>query len=533
MSDDAPLIAIEHLTLKPSKDAPPLLEDFSLAVMAGQTAILLGEADSGKLALLKLLANVRERGERLMGTIRFGIGESYDLSREFTITPRTAFLTGPYAAALNPHATALPQLIRVVARKKHISPEDARAELTASLARLPGAPQLSILDALPGTIAPEALASGLFAAALAQSPQLLLADDPLTQLSPSHARAYAEVLLAEQKKLGFAMIYAAQNAESAKLLNSNVVVLKNGQIVEQGSVARLMAAPQQAYTQALFRVVAGRAKEVAAQVGRTAPRGEALLQMRNVQLLSQPKSSRDVLNFELRRGASLALVGEKGSGRHALARALIGLDPVAKGNVIFDQVDISILGEAMMARLRRRVAFITGDDNALDDRMTIHDTVAEPLRTNLHAPRDVLARNRDAALKRVGLAALDGNIGVAMLSTFDKRRLQVARAVVSSPSLAVIDEPLRGLDAFAQSVVIDLLRTLREQEGPALLLITSDFSLARAFCDDAMVFRDGAVIERGPISAMLRNPKEKHTKKLIDAVAAGPVGGLSQAPAPV
>ena len=532
MSDDAPLIAVEKLTLKPSKDTRASLEDFSLAVLAGQTVILLGEADSGKFALLKLLANVRERGEKLSGTIRFGIGESYDLAREFTITPRTAYLTGPYAAALNAHATALSQFIRVVERKRKVSADNARAELSGALARLPGAPQLSVLDAPPGTIAPEALASGLFAAALAQSPQLLLADDPLTQLSPSHARAYAEVLLAEQKKRCFSMIYAAQNVESAKLLNSNVVILKNGRIVEQGSVARLATAPQQAYTQALFRVVAGRAKEAAAQMGRTS-RGEALVRVRNVKLASQPKQSRDVLNFELRRGASLALVGERGSGRHGLVRALIGLDPVAKGHVVFDQVDIGILGEAMMARMRRRVAVVTGDDAALDDRMTIDDTVAEPLRANLHAPRDVLVRNRDAALKRVGLAALDGNMNVAALSTFDKRRLQVARAIVSAPSLAVIDEPLRGLDAFAQSVVIDLLRSLREQEGPAFVLITSDFGLARAFCEDAMVFKDGLVIERGPISAMLRAPKESHTKKLIDAVAAAPANGLSQASAQV
>lgn len=533
MSDNAPLIALDKVTLRPSKNASAVLDDVSVGVHAGQTLILLGDADSGKVALLKLLANVRERSEVLSGTIRFGIGESYNLARDFTITPQTAYLTGPYAGALNPHATAIFQLIRVVARKKNISTDAARAELSSALARLPAAPQLSALDALPGTIAPEALASGLFAAALAQSPQLLLADDPLTQLTPSHARAYAEVLLAEQKKHNFAMIYAAQNVESAKLLNCDVAVLKNGKIVEQGPVARLMMKPQQAYTQALFRVVASRAKEVAAQIGRNASRGGALLQVRNVKLPSQPKSAREPLNFELRRGASLALIGEKGSGRHTLARVLLGLDPVATGQVIFDLVDIGILAEPMMAHMRRRVAFVTGDDEALDSRMTIYDTVAEPLRANLHAPRDVMAQNRDAALKRVGLAALDGNIGVASLSVFDKRRLQVARAIVSAPSLVVVDEPLRGLDAFAQSVIIDLLRTLREQEGPALLLITSDFGLARAFCDDAMVFKGGAVIERGPILAMLRAPKEPHTKKLIDAVAAAPANGLSRAPVQV
>ena len=528
-----PFLRIDKLTLQFARAPGAALEDFSLVLGAGETIVLLGENGSGKEALLRLLAGVRERKQRASGEIQFGSAASQSFERAVTITPRTAYLTGPYAAALNPHVPALSQFVRIIGRKRNATVSEARTELSLALQRLPGAPAIDALDTLPGFIAPEALACGLFAASLAQSPQLLLADDPLTQLSPSHARAFADVLLSEQKKLGFAMIYAAQSVESARLLNSNVVVMRAGRIVEEGPMVRLLAAQSQPYTQTLFRVVAASAKEVPSQMQRIHPRGDALLQVRNLKLASQPKQSRDTLNFELRRGASLALIGEQGSGRRALARALLGLDPLTAGRVIFDQVDIGILNERMMSRLRRRVAFITGDDEALDARMTIDDTVAEPLRAHLHLPRDALVRNRDAALKRVGLAALDGSMGVSSLSVFDRRRLQVARAIVSAPLLAVIDEPLRGLDAFAQSVIADLLRSLHDQEGPAFLFITSDFGLARSFCEDALVFKDGQVIERGPISAMLRAPKELHTKKLIDAVAAAPENGLSQAPAPV
>jgi peptide/nickel transport system ATP-binding protein len=256
---------------------------------------------------------------------------------------------------------------------------------------------------------------------------------------------------------------------------------------------------------------------------RSAARGEPLLRVQGVQLVTRGKpSARDKLNFELRRGASLALIGEIGSGRRALARALLGLDRVAGGRIVFDQVDIGVLNAAMMARLRRRVAFITGDDDALDPRMTIFDTVSEPLRAHLAMPRDLMAHNRDAALKRVGLAALPGSRTVASLSLFDRRRLQIARAIVSQPLLAVIDEPLRGLDAFAQSVVRDLLRNFRSNEGPALLVVTSDFGLARAFCEDGFVFNEGRVVERGPILTLLRAPQDPHTRKLLEAVAVLP-----------
>jgi peptide/nickel transport system ATP-binding protein len=295
-------------------------------------------------------------------------------------------------------------------------------------------------------------------------------------------------------------------------------------------VARLASGQTHSYTQTLFR---GSAPEERPLPDRSAARGEPLLRVQAVQLGPRGKvKSRDVINFELRRGASLALIGEIGSGRRSFVRALLGMDPVAAGRVVFDQVDIGVLSPVMLARLRRRVSFITGDDDALDPRMTISDTVSEPLRAHLAMPRDLIAHNRDAAMKRVGLAALPGNRTVASLPLFDRRRLQIARAIVSQPLLAVVDEPLRGLDAFAQSVVRDLLRNFRSNEGPAMLFVTSDFGLARAFCEDGFVFKDGRVVERGPMATLLRTPQDPHTRKLLEAVAALPGAERAEPPAP-
>jgi peptide/nickel transport system ATP-binding protein len=121
-------------------------------------------------------------------------------------------------------------------------------------------------------------------------------------------------------------------------------------------------------------------------------------------------------------------------------------------------------------------------------------------------------------LKRVGLASLDGARVVASMSAFDKRRLQVARAIVSAPLLAVIDEPLLGLDAFAQTIMREVLTDFRVTQGPAFLVITSDFTVAQALAEDAMVFHDGKLVERGAIVDILRSPSEDATKALIAAV---------------
>jgi ABC-type microcin C transport system duplicated ATPase subunit YejF len=185
--------------------------------------------------------------------------------------------------------------------------------------------------------------------------------------------------------------------------------------------------------------------------------------------------------------------------------------------VVFDAVDIGVLSHSMMSRLRQRVAVIAGADDVLDSRLTVRDTVSEPLRASLNLPQHLVAGYRDRALKRVGLSSLSGDFPVSRLSAFDKRRLQVARAIVAAPVFALIDEPLRGLDAFAQSVVLDLLRNFREEEGPAFLVITADVSVAQALAGEAMIFKDGRVIERGPLAEILRAPKEPYTQALIEA----------------
>ncbi|MGN6514487.1 MAG: ATP-binding cassette domain-containing protein [Rhizomicrobium sp.] len=524
MSETTPLLRIRELTVR--RAGATEVENLSLTLDPGGTLTVLGESGSGKGAVLRLLARRLRKDEEVQGTIQIRDGEIRSLAERTVQDLRVAYLPGPHRPVLNPHASVLSQLSLIVARKLRQPKASARAELVLALERLPGAPPVEALDHPPEFVAPELLATAFLAAAMAQTPELLLADDPLGELSPTHARALAAALQAEQKRLNFALLYSAASTEAAGLLGGNMIVLRSGRVVEEGPVARLATAQSHAYTQTLFRAMSPDAQS------RPPARGEPLLRVHGVQLAPRGKS-RDVLNFELRRGASLALVGEIGSGRRSLARALLGLDAVAAGRIVFDQVDIGILNRAMLARLRRRVAFVTGDDDALDPRMTIFDTVTEPLRS-LAMPRELAAHNRDVALKRVGLAALPGSRTVASLAPFDRRRLQIARAIVSQPLLTVIDEPLRGLDAFAQSVIRDLLRNFRSNEAPAFLFITSDFGLARAFCEDAFVFQEGRIVERGPIATLLRAPQDPHTRKLIGAVSAGPVAAAPppEPPAP-
>jgi peptide/nickel transport system ATP-binding protein len=506
-----PLLGLKDITITRNGDARAELDRFSLAVERGETVIMLGEADAGKDALMRALAGAPLPGEIISGSVQFGIGAATDAAAMSQPPVRLAYLPGPAARPLSAHATAATQLARVVARKISIPRASAYSELGMVLQRLKGAPPVDALERSPAALDPDVLAWGLMAAAFAATPELLLIDHFLVGLPPTSARALARAIVAEQERQRFAILYNAMSTEVARWLGGRLIVMRHGRIVEEGPVSRLATSQSHAYTQTLLRPAV---PIVIKQTAARGARGQAVVQAIGITLKSSEK-----LTFELRRAGSLALIGERGSGRHALARQLIGLERIETGRVVFDQVDIGVLSETMMSRLRRRVAVIAGADDVLDPRLTVSDTVSEPLRATLDLPGRLMAGYRDSALKRVGLSSLNGELPVARLSVFDRRRLQVARAIVSAPVIAIVDEPFRGLDAFAQSVMRDLLRSFRTEEGPAFLVITSDVTVAQTLAEDAMVLKGGHVIERGTLADILGGPKHAYTRSLIEAAS--------------
>jgi peptide/nickel transport system ATP-binding protein len=519
MSEPRPIVAVSELGVV--REGAAELESLSFRLVAGETLLLLGDASSGKDAFLRALLGQLRRGEELRGTIRFGDGPAEVTAIRENPGIRTVYLPGAAEQPLNPHASVASQLARVVARR-HGSPRaSATEELRIALERLPGAPAFTELDKRPGEMDALSLTWALLAAALAQTPDLLVADHTLGDLTPRAIKTVTAALMAEQKRVGFALIYAARGLRTAAQLKSRMIVLRQGKVVEEGDYAKLAGGQSHAYTRTLFKALP-RTVSAPSAVARAALRGEPLLQVHALDLTgrkAQAARGRDGISFELRRGAALALIGEEGSGRRALVRALLGLDS-ANGRVVLDHVDMGILSAEMTARMRRRIAFIAGNDEPLDPRMTLWDTVEEPLRAHLRLPREMVAGHREAALKRVGLASYDGRRPVGTLPPFDKRRLQVARTIVSTPFLCVIDEPLRELDAFAQSILIELLEDLRRQEGPAFLVVTADVAVAQLLAEDALILKDRRVVERGALRDILANPKDTETKALIDAAKA-------------
>ena len=520
------LLEIRDFTTTKPDAASPELERFSLALTAGETVVLLGEAGCGKDAVLRLLSGSLERSEALSGTIRFGEGERLAAARRPHNPLHYAYIPAAAQHPLSPKARVSAQLVRVIAHKLSCPLGAAREELRLSLERLPGAPAFASLERLPGELDMVTLSWGLTAAALAITPELVLCDHAFADITPVAARTLTDALLAGQKKLGFAILYAARIPQVVARLGGRTIVLHHGRIVEEGDAGHMLGGQTHSYTRSLFRALP---QPDADRLKRASPRGEPLLQVQGLALQGEKRlRARDALSFELRRGASLALVGEDGSGRRGLARAVLGLDR-RPGRILFDAVDLNLLSEGMISRLRRRIAFVTSAEDVLDPRMTLWDAVDEPLRAYLKLSRELTAGYREAALKRVGLASFDGHRAIATLPPFDRRRLQIARAIVAAPLLVVVDEPLRGLDAIARATIRELLAEFRVEQQAAFLVITGDFAVARALADDVMVFDHGRVIERGSVRDVLRSPREGVTRALIEAAEFGPLPRAAEA----
>jgi peptide/nickel transport system ATP-binding protein len=508
------LVDLSELTV--TRGGTTVLDRLSLRLEPGESAILLGEEGCGREAVVRVLGGFPDKADAVSGTITFAATPPRPAAKRQKPPIRIAYLPSPLAGPLSPHASVLRQLVHIIARQLGAPFGSAREELRLALERFPTAVTPELLDAKPDRLDPVTLAIGLLAAVSAQTPDLVLADHPFADLGPAAVRLLMTLFKAEHARLGYALIYSTGGLQAAARLGGRVLVLRTGRVVEEGDAIRLMGAHAHAYTKTLFKALPRLNRDPPKP--RTAHRGQPLLQVHGLSFKSKTPM-RDGLTFELRRNASLALVGEAGSGRRAMLRALLGFDKAPSGKVLFDAVDLYRLSEAMASRIRRRIAFVTGDDDCLDPRMSIHDTVDEPLRAHLDLTRDLIAGYRDAALKRVGLASHDGNRSVASLSLFDRRRLQVARAFVGAPLLVVVDEPLKGLDAFAQTIMREVLIDFRATQESAFLVMTSDLTVAQALADEALVFHDGKVVERGSIAHLVRDPKHDATKALIEAVS--------------
>jgi peptide/nickel transport system ATP-binding protein len=364
----------------------------------------------------------------------------------------------------------------------------------------------------------------LIGIALALEPALVIADEPTSALDVTVQRRVLDLLDDVTARAGSAVLFITHDLAVAADRADRVVVMKDGEIVEQGPTAQVLGAPSHPYTRALLAAAPQLAvvtpREPVPDLG-AAPLLEVLSVSKSFRLpghAGRTVQAVDDVSLSIPRGGAFGLVGESGSGKSTVARLVLQLTAADSGTVLLDGAPISdATGRAL---LRRRSQLVHQNPYAsLDPRFTVAAIVDEPLRSHRVGSR---AQRRDRVvelLEQVALGTSYANRRPGELSGGQRQRVAIARALALEPELLVLDEPTSALDVSVQAQILALLDRLRRERGLTYLFISHDLAVVRRIAHRVGVMRDGALLELASTEELFASPREDYTRELLAAVA--------------
>ncbi len=509
------VLAIERLSVR--YGARIVLDDVSLQVAAGEIVALVGPSGSGKSTLAAAALALLPPSARATGTVRIGGADlaAMDEARLGEVRGGgVGMVFQDPASALNPALTIGRQIGETIARHQRLGRAAIAAEVRALLARVG-------LDVPPDRY-PHTLSGGqrqrvCVAIAIAAGPALLIADEPTAALDPIAQAGIVALLAGLARERGMALLLVSHDLALVAGIADRLAVLDGGRVVEHGPARLLLDRPGSAV---LADMVAASRTPLAV---RPPPAGAPLLRVAGVTrsypvggLLGRRRfTALDGVDLEVARGETLAVVGESGSGKSTLARLVLGLDMPDRGEITLDGMPWRGAPRA----LRRQAQAVFQDPAAsFDPLQSVARIVAEPLHLLDRRPspgeRDRLVVE---ALAHVGLPAEAAVLRPAHFSGGQRQRIALARALILSPALVVLDEALSALDMTLRAEIVALLVRLQAELGLAFLFISHDLRLVRGFADRVLVLRRGRVIEHGPAEQVLTRPRDPYTAALIAA----------------
>ncbi|HWT14729.1 MAG TPA: ABC transporter ATP-binding protein [Patescibacteria group bacterium] len=500
----AALLSIRALSVR-YRSGGGVLHDIGFDLARGECLAVLGESGSGKSTLARTLLGLLPAGAQSQGRVQFD-GVPVDAAGQERLRGRRiAMVFQDAAASLHPLRRVGVQIAEAL----------RRAASTRSVAEALREVGLDAAATL-ATRHPHELSGGqrqrvMIALALASSPQLLIADECTSALDPLAARGILDLLVRLRSERGLALLFISHDLHAVRRIADRVLLLHRGRVDTCTDRSAFFADPPSPYARSLL---------AAAVRGDTPPltAGEAWLQ---VQSLSADYDRRPALrdvSFDLPRGAALGVIGASGSGKSTLARVLLALQRGHARALMVAGADPLQLGRAARKAWRRRVQIVFQDPgNALDPRMSVADTLCEPLR--LHGIGDRSSQSLRVAelLAAVQLDAALASRLPHQLSGGQKQRVAIARALALDPEVLVCDEAVSALDVSVQAGILALLHNLQRARALTLIFISHDVDAVRALCDRLLVLEHGRVVEQGATADVLRDPRHPHTRALLAA----------------
>jgi microcin C transport system ATP-binding protein len=505
----------------------------------GETVALVGESGSGKSVTALATVSLLPDSALVTGSVRYNGAEMVGAAEPELRRVRgndISFIFQEPMTSLNPLHTIQTQLGESLALHQGLTGDAARARIIELLNKVGIREAESRLDAYPHQLSGGQRQRVMIAMALANGPDLLIADEPTTALDVT-IQAQILKLLADLKRTeGLSLLFITHDLGVVRRIADRVCVMQGGEIVEQGPAAQIFAAPQHPYTQKLLAAEPkGRPDPVAAdapEIVRTEglrvwfPIHRGFLR----RTVGYVKAVNDA-TLSVRAGETLGIVGESGSGKTTLALAILRLIP-STGPVVFLGQDLQSRHGRELRDLRRNLQIVFQDPfGSLSPRMTVEQIIAEGLGVHGVEPgRDKRQMVADI-MTEVGLDPAAMGRYPHEFSGGQRQRIAIARAMILRPKLVVLDEPTSALDMTVQVQIVDLLRSLQRKWGLAYLFISHDLRVVRALAHKVIVMKDGDVVEAGVGAQVFENPQHAYTQALLAAAFGLSEGqaGLGQA----
>jgi peptide/nickel transport system ATP-binding protein len=531
-----PLLSIEDLRVEfPGQADRPAVDGVTIAVAAGELVGIVGESGSGKsMTLSSCIGLVPEPGRIVGGAVRLAGRDLVGLPERDLRALRgreVGMILQDPMTSLHPSITVGRQLTNVVHDHQDVGRSEAvrRAVAAMEMAGIPNA-----TDRLG--VYPHQLSGGLrqrvmIAMATVNRPRILLADEPTTALDVTVQAQILDLLAELNREAGITVVLVTHNFGVVAGLCERTIVMRSGQVLEDGPTERVFRAPAHEYTRALLDAVP-RVDVVPDRTGRPAPSAEPetilachelTRSFTSTPLLGARKQVDAMrgISLAVQRGETLGLVGESGAGKTTLARTLVRLDEPTSGRLEFRGEDVTHAQERGLRAFRRQIQMVFQDPySSLNPRWSVERIVSEPLHFHGLADKSTAPARASELLETVGLSPRLLRRLPRQLSGGERQRVAIARALAVEPEVLVADEPVSALDVTIQAQIVALFEELQQRLGLTLVLVAHDLGLVRRMCDRVAVMRAGEIVELAATEQLYTAPQHAYTRELLDAAPA-------------
>jgi len=529
MADTSPLVDVRNLSVAfgDGADATRVVKSVSFHIDKGEIVALVGESGSGKtVSAMSILQLLPTSASYPTGEILFegnDILKANEAQLRAIRGKRISIIFQEPMTTLNPLHTIEVQVGEIIKLHQKLSDSDTRARVVELLTKVGIRDPEKRLSAYPHQLSGGQRQRVMIAIALANQPDLLIADEPTTALDVTIQAQILELLKALQKEMGMAMLLITHDLGIVRRMAERVYVMKSGEIVETGNTEDVFSAPKHSYTRHLIEA---EPKGEPPAVDASRP---VVVETDNLKVWFPIKrgwlqrtvdyvKAVDGLSMKVRAGETLGVVGESGSGKTTLGLALLRLLS-SEGPIAYVGKRIDGLNNKQMRPLRKEMQIVFQDPyGSLSPRLTIEQIIEEGLLIqNPELDEDGRSERVIAALSEVGLDPATRDRYPHEFSGGQRQRIAIARAMVLKPKFVMLDEPTSALDMSVQAQIVDLLRGLQKKHDLAYLFISHDLKVVRALCNYVIVMKNGKVVEEGPSREIFDRPKDDYTKALLAA----------------